>query len=283
MKKILLFFVVILSATIEAQTYKPHSVNNAINNPKSVLLINRYTIGFRNYYSRHRGYFDLYILPPFSPEGINEITIQLFKSEEYFGEKVREKEPYEEYIVTYENSILKSYKRKNGKEVYVIDNIFESGSFYILSESKYDLNTGKRCGTYREYIYNFYGGRYVKEDYYLYYRGWDDYFDYWALRYITRLGSSLFISGYDLRIKTSFDETRKYKKSLYYNRNLDYQEDIINYIEYLVNEDYERYKEVKEGKIAVIPINAYGVHRNLDFNNYNYVENLNAFVKYILK
>ena len=82
---------------------------------------------------------------------------------------------------------------------------------------------------------------------------------------------------------TSLDETRKYKKSLYYNRNLDYEEDKINYIEYLVNEDYERYKEVKEGEIAVIPINAYGVHRNLDFNNYNYVENLNAFVKYILK
>ena len=162
MKKILLFFVVILSATIEAQTYKPHSVNNAINNPKSVLLINRYTIieSIRGYYHEYKmGYFDLYILPPFSPEGINEITIQLFKSEEYFGEKVREKEPYEEYIVTYENSILKSYKRKNGKEVYVIDNIFESGSFYILSKSMYDLNTGKRCHTNRNYIYTFYGGR----------------------------------------------------------------------------------------------------------------------------
>ena len=281
MKKIFLIIVIILiSASIFAQDYKPHSENNAINYPENILIFNR--LPFSSHMSLRLGGVGIYpdyILPLYSPEGITEITIQFFESEEYFGSIVRKKEPTVEWVATYKNSVFQSLRRKGDDNYGTI--LVHDGSFKKIT--KYDISTGKSiiglsvpirtyAGTDDCYSWEKNGLERIfinKKWYYSDLSGTNcDYYDFIVAGSVVGMYKYVFYYS---------ELSDRYKRQWRRDESPD-----KNPFEYFRKKDIVvAQKSTKlEEKIY---LNAYGIYKDFDFNNYNYLEKYETFIKYILK
>lgn len=269
MKKILLFFVVILSATIEAQTYKPHSVNNAINNPTNPLYL--------ACYDKHKLDFDLlekyiqnFVIPSYSPEGINEIVIQFFKTEKYMGQNVRQKDPCHELVATYKNSVLQSFIVDGSDSyIYVVENFGK-----IV---KYEQDTGRESlnwGSNLE-VLNIGGRRRYSSEKFRYGSLFDIYgYD----SYSSVSNSSVYaIAIYGINTSKVSDRVkRKYERI----SNMHWYNHYGKFIKYLAENDVLEYYKAIDFKEKVV-LNAYGINANFDYDKYNSFGEIQ--IKYILK
>ncbi|MBR3608256.1 MAG: hypothetical protein IKL50_00015 [Bacteroidales bacterium] len=267
MKKILLFFVVILSATIEAQTYKPHSVNNAINNPTNPLYLACYDKLYSDFLEKYIGNF---VIPSYSPEGINEIVIQFFKTEKYMGQNVRQKDPCRELVATYKNSVLQSFI-VDEHYIYVVENFGKivcyeqyTGRERLNEDSNLEvLNIGGRR-------------RYFTEKFRYKYAHLFDIYGYDS--YSSVSNSSVYaIAIYDINTSEVSDRVkRKYERI----SNMHWYNHYGRFIKYLAENDVLEYYKARDFKEKVV-LNAYGINANFDFDKYNSFGEIQ--IKYILK
>lgn len=269
MKKILLFFVVILSATIEAQTYKPHSVNNAINNPTNPLYLACYDDLASDFLEKYIGNF---VIPSYSPEGINEIVIQFFKTEKYMGQNVRQKDPCHKLVATYKNSVLQSFIVDGGdRYIYVVENFGK-----IVS---YEQDTGRESLNWDSNleVLNIGGRRrYFTEKFRYKYNHLFDIYGYDS--YSSVSNSSVYaIAIYDINTSEVSDRVkRKYDRI----SNMHWSNHYGKFIKYLAENDVFEYYKARDFKEKVV-LNAYGINANFDFDNYNSFGEIQ--IKYILK
>ena len=182
----------------------------------------------------------------------------------YFGNIVRKKDPIEEWVVTYNNSVFQSLRKKGDDtneygKVCVNEGPFEKFSIYNIS-------TGRSLHTYYPEIYR---KRINNKWYYSLHSGKESpYF------YINGVGSILHLVKYDIDYSSLSDRARKKWSRC--------KEDYDNIFEFLrINFNQELLK-CKRERLSLY-LNAYGIYNDFDFNNYNYHKESKQFIKYILK